>query len=137
LTVTGTALAAERVTLNTSAFVPELPSGVLASAIESDGFTGIDTVTVKVCGALVSTPPCAVPPLSWRRTVTWATLLTPGVGVNVNVPFESIAGCTRNIAGLSLLTMKFRLCPDSFGAPALMAVAQPVIVFMPVSWTAV
>src|SRR5205085_822875 len=28
---------------------------------------------VKVCGALVSWPPLAVPPLSWARTVTVAT----------------------------------------------------------------
>ena len=33
--------------------------------------TGV-TLMVKVCGALVSTPPLAVPPSSWMRTVTVA-----------------------------------------------------------------
>jgi hypothetical protein len=38
-------------------------------------------VIVKVCNTLVSTPPFAVPPLSWRRTVTVATPFTFAAGV--------------------------------------------------------
>ena len=33
------------------------------------GLTAV-TVIVNVCGSLVSTPPLAVPPSSWIRTVT-------------------------------------------------------------------
>src|SRR6516225_5734194 len=43
-------------------------------------FTGV-TVIVNVCGALVSTPPLAVPPSSWARTVTVAHPLASGAGV--------------------------------------------------------
>ena len=61
------------------------------------------TVRVKVCGALVSTPPLAVPPLSMAVTVTVAT---PGVlpGVKVSVPSLAIAGWVVKRALLLLLT---------------------------------
>ena len=42
--------------------------------------TGV-TVIVNVCGALVSTPPLAVPPLSWMLTVTVATPNASGAAV--------------------------------------------------------
>ena len=39
------------------------------------------TVIVNVCGATVSTPPLAVPPLSWMLTVTVATPNASGAAV--------------------------------------------------------
>ena len=54
----------------------------LVSTLVNDGasFTGL-TVMLKVQGALVSTPPLAVPPLSCRPTVTVALLLALRAGV--------------------------------------------------------
>src|SRR5262249_39664251 len=62
-------------------------------------------VIVNCCGALVSTPPLAVPPLSWAVTVTCTTVPPAnGLGVNVSVPDPSIAGWTSNAPGLSFDT---------------------------------
>ncbi len=72
---------------------------------------GSNTVIVKLCGALVSTPPFAVPPSSCSRTVTFATPIWLGASVKVNVPLGATAGCTENGAVLSLVTMKFSACP--------------------------
>ena len=46
-------------------------------------------VIVNVCGALVSTPLLAIPPLSWRRTVTVVVPLAAAAGVYVRVPFAA------------------------------------------------
>ena len=54
-------------------------------------FTGV-IVIVNVCAALVSTPPFAVPPLSWILTVTIAEPFVCGADVYVNVPEGLIAG---------------------------------------------
>ena len=42
---------------------------------------GTATLIVKVCGALVSAPPLAVPPLSWSVTETSALPLALVAGV--------------------------------------------------------
>src|SRR5262245_2980210 len=86
---------------------------------------GSNTVIVNVCGALVSAPPFAVPPLSCNWTVQWATPTAPLAAVNVNVPFGAIAGAAEKSAPLSLPTMKFKVCPTSSAGPALMLVAHP------------
>ena len=54
-------------------------------------FTGV-IVIVNVCAALVSTPPFAVPPLSWILTVTIAEPFACGADVYVNVPEGLTAG---------------------------------------------
>jgi hypothetical protein len=89
------------------------------------------TVIVNVCGALVSTPPLAVPPSSCSRTVTVADPLALAAGVYVNVPFAAIVGCAVNSAVLSLPTIKFSVCPASFAGPALIPVAHPATVCGP------
>ncbi len=91
------------------------------------------TVIVKVCGALVSTPPLAVPPLSWMRTVTIALPEALAAGVYVSAPAGLIAGWALNRPLLSLLTRKSTTWPASFDGPALIAVAQPAILAAPES----
>ena len=81
---------------------------------------------MNVCGALVSTPPLAVPPLSCSCTVTSVLPLALGAGVNVSVPVAEIAGATVNSAGLAGVTRKLSVCAASSAGPALIAVAQPV-----------
>ena len=76
LTVTVLAAAGVNVTVNGIGVKPPLPSRTLESEIEIPG--GGLTVIVKVCAALVSTPPLAVPPLSCSGTVTVADAV--GVG---------------------------------------------------------
>lgn len=53
--------------------------------------TGV-TVMVKVCGALVSTPPLAVRPVSYAVTVTVALPLAFNAEVKVSVPSAARAG---------------------------------------------
>ena len=81
MTVTVSDDAAERVTVNGIGVVahPPFPSMTLAFAIEKLGL-GV-TVIVNVCGALVSTPPFAVPPLSCSCTVTVADPVAPDASV--------------------------------------------------------
>jgi hypothetical protein len=57
------------------------------------------TVIVKVCGALVSTPPLAVPPLSFAWMVTMATPAVSATGVKVSVPLGWTAGGARRAPG--------------------------------------
>ena len=61
---------------------PESSSTVWFAPFVNDGtsFTAV-TVIVKVCGPLVSTPPFAVPPSSWMRTVTVAEPAALAAGV--------------------------------------------------------
>ena len=54
------------------------------------------TVIVNVWVALVSSPPFAVPPLSWRKTLTVADPFSLAAGVKVRVPAELIAGAAEN-----------------------------------------
>ncbi len=89
------------------------------------------TVMVNVCAALVSTPPLAVPPLSWMCTVTVVLPSTLAAGVYVRVPVSEIAGWTLNRPLSSLVTMKSTTCADSLAGPALIEVAQPAIVCRP------
>src|SRR5437764_311703 len=68
------------------------------------------TLIRKVCAALVSLPPLAVPPLSFRTIVIVELPLAFGAGVNVRVPLAEIAGCVENRALLLLLvTLKVRV----------------------------
>src|SRR5262249_25895071 len=58
---------------------------------EGASLTGV-TVIVKLCGALVSTPPFAVPPSSWRSTVMVALPKALAAGVKESVPVGETAG---------------------------------------------
>src|SRR6059036_1051142 len=97
------------------------------------------TVMINVCGALVSTPPLAVPPLSLAVTVTVAAPLALGADRYVNVPADDTLGCTAKRPLLLLVTMKVTICPaaTSSGGPARILVAQPVTVCVPASSRAV
>jgi len=82
---------------------------------------------VKTWGALVSTPPLAVPPLSCKRTVTVATPAFSTAGVYVSVPSGMIAGPAANSSGSSTVTRNATVCADSLAGPELIAVAQPAM----------
>src|SRR5262249_28724049 len=78
------------------------------------------------CGALGSTPPLAVPPVSWRTTVPGALPVAPAAGVNVSVPLALMAGPAEKRATLLLLVIwKVTVCHHSLAGPGEMAVAQP------------
>ena len=64
--------------------------------------TGV-TIIVKLTGADVSTPPFAVPPLSFRTAVMVALPEAFAAGANESVPSAAIVGATPNNAGLVLL----------------------------------
>ena len=91
------------------------------------------TVIVKVCGADVSTPPLAVPPLSCSVSVIVA--VPDGVGrgrVGQRAGRRRPPGPALNSAAFVLLvTLKVSVWPASFAGPALMAVAQPATVCAP------
>ena len=90
------------------------------------------TVIVNVCGADVSTPPLAVPPLSESVSVIVAVPATPGASVYVSVPVDDTAGPALNSAGLVLpVTLKVSVCAASSAGPALIAVAHGVTVCAP------
>ena len=86
------------------------------------------TVIVKVWVALVSSPPLAMPPLSWSSIVIVALPTPAAAGVNVSVPVGPTAGWTAKSA-LSVLfvTENATVWADSFAGPSLIAVAQPGI----------
>ena len=85
------------------------------------------TVMSNVTGVLTSTPLLAVPPLSWRATVTVATPLASAAGVQLSVPSAAMAGPTLKSDGLlSAVKAKVRTWPLSPG-PALMPVAQAAL----------
>src|SRR5207245_5420600 len=85
---------------------------------------------VNVCGGDVSTPPLAVPPMSFRTSVTTEDPDVFGLGVNVSVPFELSSGPIENSPGfVKSVTLKFTVCPDSSGGPGEIAVAQLLIVW--------
>ena len=78
-------------------------------------FTGF-TVIVNEIVALVSSPPFAVRPLSFKKTVTVAEPFAFGVSVNVKVPSGAIAGKTEKSARsatLGTLTVKVKVWPAS------------------------
>src|SRR5262245_25018140 len=91
------------------------------------------TVIVKVCGALVSWPPLAVPPLSCRRTVTVALPFAFAAGVYVSVPVADTAGNTPNNASLLVETRNVSVCPFSSAGPREIFVAQFGTVCAPAS----
>src|SRR5437773_506339 len=79
------------------------------------------------CGALVSAPPLAVPPLSCRRMVTSADPWASGVGVKLKVPFGATVGPAENSPGLVFpVIRKVTVWLDSLAGPGLIFVAQPV-----------
>src|SRR6185503_21193023 len=91
-------------------------------------------VMVKVCGADVSTPPLAVPPLSLSTIVIVAGPLALAAGVDVKVPVGLIAGPAENRPELVLpVTSKATVWPDSLAGPGEMAVAQLLTVCAPAS----
>ena len=66
-----------------------------AGTTEGEALTNtfaLASVSVKVCQALVSTPPLAVPPLSTARRPTVTTPEAVGSGVNSSVPLASTTG---------------------------------------------
>ena len=89
-------------------------------------FTAV-TAIVKVCVALVSSPPLAVPPLSLRETETVAVPFAFAAGVKVSTPVGETAGCTAKRALLSLETLNDTVWPDSLAGPALIDVAHPAL----------
>ena len=89
--------------------------------------TGV-IVIVAVCAVEVSLPPLLVPPSSTAVTVMVAVPLASAAGVKVRVPAVSIAGSAANSAGWSTVTVKPTFCADSFDGPAVMPLAQPLIV---------
>src|SRR5438552_2518096 len=86
------------------------------------------TVILKVCGAEVSTPPKAVPPLSMSLTVTIAVPVTFVAGVKVKAPVELTAGCDENRALLSFVTRKASVWADSLAGPLEIFVAHGLTV---------
>ena len=80
---------------------------------------------VKVCSALVFTPPLVVPSLSCATTVTVTEPFALAAGVKVSVPLAAIAGCTLNSALLVFVTVKATVCvASSVPPPAEMLVAK-------------
>src|SRR5947207_8659330 len=82
------------------------------------------TLIVNVCGADVSTPPFAVPPLSCATTVTVALPFAFAADVYVSVPLDETAGCTLNSALLLFVAVKVTVCLLSSGVAAEIAVAK-------------
>ena len=69
-------------------------SSVVADRASATGIAGRMTVSVKVCGGLVSTPPLPVPPLSSRTRVIVADPLAPGFGETPVDEFRKTFGRT-------------------------------------------
>src|SRR5205823_3578628 len=86
--------------LDTEPDVSSLAPSSPASAKVGASLTA-ETVIVTVWAADVSTPPLAVPPLSWIFTPTCATPFAFAVGVKVRVPFVATAGPAENRPRLS------------------------------------
>ena len=105
---------------------------MLPATTTGASFTGF-TLMLNCCTADVSTPPFAVPPLSWICTETIAVPNASGAEVNVRLPLASTAGCALKSALLLFVTMKLMTCALSFAGPALIAVAQPFTVCGPAS----
>jgi hypothetical protein len=91
-------------------------------------------VIVKVWVGLSSTPPLAVPPSSVAFSVIVADPFWFAPAVNESVPFAVTLGPAANRLGsvLSVMTRE-TVWPDSFAGPALIPVAQPLIVCAPES----
>ena len=90
------------------------------------------TLIVKICGAEVSLPPLAVPPLSFSTTVSVAVPLVCAAGVYVSTPVGATAGPAAKSPGLVLFVIwNVSVCPASLGGPALMAVAHGLTVCGP------
>ena len=92
------------------------------------------TVIVNDCGAEVSTPPSAVPPLSCATSVIVALPLAFAAVVKVSTPADETAGAVLKSAALVLpVTTKLTTWPASSAGPGLMPVAQPTSVCGPPS----
>ena len=91
------------------------------------------SVMVKVCAAFVSTPPLAVPPLSWTVTVTVALPLAFAAGVKVSAPLAARAGWALKRALALFVRVKLNVWADSSAGPAEMLVAKPLWLCAPAS----
>src|SRR5438876_9920151 len=112
---------------------PGEPTGTSGPLVKAGASLTAMTSIVKLCGALVSAPPFAVPPSSCSRTVTCAGPLAFGTAVNVSVPVGLIAGGAENSPALSDETMKSSDCDASLALPGPIAVAHPTAVCGPTS----
>ena len=117
-------------------WAPASSSTVLSGPLLKDG-TSLTAVTsmVKVWAGERSTPPLAVPPLSFSRRVIVAEPLASAAGVKLRSPVDgSTAGPALNRAVLVLfVTVKARVWPLSSAGPLEMALAQPGKVWAPAS----
>ena len=94
------------------------------------------TVMVKTWAELVSTPPLAVPPSSWRVAHTLVLPLASAAGVKVSTPAALNPGWPENRGLSSLVRVKASDCPVSSTAvtgPGRMVVAQPGMTCGPAS----
>ena len=93
--------------------------------VNTGGSLTLLTVIVKVCGAEVSIPPLAVPPLSASTDCTVAVPNVPFVAVNVRVPVGETTGAALKVrlpVADSTVVVKLRVWADSSGGPAEIAV---------------
>src|SRR5207253_4182871 len=101
-----------------------LPTASYESLFATGAWLAWATLMLNICEADVSTPPLAVPPLSFAVTVTWTVVVGAAkLVLKVNVPVELTAGWAVKMALLLFETRNETVCVPSFG-PALMAVAQ-------------
>src|ERR1051325_9175172 len=87
----------------------------------------------NVWGGGVTPPPLAVPPLSWRVTVTVTLPFSSGAGVKLSVPVGLSEGCTEKRLGLVFVNVKVKTWLDSFAGPGEMEVAQLLTIRAPES----
>jgi hypothetical protein len=105
---------------------------------ESNASVGLSftafTVMVNVCAVELSTPPLAVPPLSFSTTVIVAVPLAFVAEVKVSVPLAAMAGAAENKAAFVLpVTWNVSVWAASSAGPAESAVAQPAMLCAPQS----
>ena len=82
------------------------PAGTLVPAgTEKLGASFTPVMAMVKVVVLVSTPPPAVPPLSWATTVTVAVPKALAAGVKVSVPFVPMAGWALKRLLLSFVTV--------------------------------
>ena len=93
----------------------------VAKAIVGASFTAV-TVIRKLL-VVVSTPPSATPPLSWKLNVTREVPFALTAGVNRSTPLVSNVGCALNsVPFVTLRIVTFvTLCPASSAGPTVKA----------------
>ena len=104
---------------------PAAPVAPAGSAKLGASFTGV-IVMVRVF-VVLSTPPLAVPPLSWAMTVTVALPLAFAAGVKVSVPPALRVGWLLKSAVLLLFTTRLvMLWLDSLAGPVVKVASEPL-----------